>query len=330
VLIETCVDLAIEADMLIRVNAAFDSIQDSDRNDPETNIALLRLPVYLSIFALAHLFQLVMAIDAVRARNTLQFIFLTIFNAFFLVYSVVQIYEIEETLPQDAKGVSHVPVKVLTTIIPIVISIAEVAYIALGWKIYTEFGWKVYKQLGADRMIKRIFASYQIFECLLKFNVFFWIGYSIQFIVLVLKNNDWEYYVTCAALPLSLLLLLGGHLAAKHESRLMMSMFMIGCITGCCYFVYKLYRIVVQRNDPGFNKVFKILLSFSILSILLLILTFTWACIVMRNFEAGLKTHLSRRKTTTSGNSRRNGTHKTQPSGRWDTDPNRVSRMTID
>ncbi|KAJ3996997.1 hypothetical protein F5050DRAFT_1711662 [Lentinula boryana] len=97
------------------------------------------MPVYLSIFVLAHLFQFVMAIDAVYARNTLQFIFLTVFNApLFLIYAIIQIGEIREIVVTGNS--SAIPINVLTTIIPIVISIAELAYIGLGWKIYNEFG----------------------------------------------------------------------------------------------------------------------------------------------------------------------------------------------
>lgn len=159
------------------------------------------------------------------------------------MYAIIQIGEIRQALSTASsttgEGISSIPINVLTTIIPIVISVAEIAYIALGWKIYHEFGWKVYKFLGADRRIKKMYASYQIFECLVKFDVFFWVGFSVQFIWLVLQQNDWEYYVTCAALPLSVLLLVEGHLAARHENKWMMVTFMSGCIGAMVYFIYK-------------------------------------------------------------------------------------------
>lgn len=197
-----------------------------------------------------------MAIDAVYARNTLQFMMLTcvafshdktfscltrfhrVFNALFLIYAVVQITEIREIIPSTDSS-SKIPINLLTTVIPIVISVAELAYIGLGWKIYNEFGWKVYKFLGADRRIKKMYAHYQIFECLVKFDVFFWAGFSVQFIWLVLQKNNWEYYVTCAAMPLSLILLVEGHLAARHENKWMMATFMSGCVGAMVYFVYK-------------------------------------------------------------------------------------------
>ncbi|KAK2462067.1 hypothetical protein APHAL10511_006530 [Amanita phalloides] len=230
VLIQTTIDLAIEGELLLRIHQADSSSQASTTT-----------MTYLAIFALAHVFQFAMAVDAVYARNTLQFICLTLFNALLLAYAIIQIGEVKGLVKTitGTKGFEKVPISVLTTTIPIVIAVAEVAYIALGWKIYHEFGWKVYKFLGADRQKKRMYANYQVYECLIKFDVFFWAGFSVQFIQFVLLKTDWEYYVTIAALPLSIMLLVEGHLAARHESTMMMVTFMSGCVGAMIYFVYK-------------------------------------------------------------------------------------------
>jgi hypothetical protein len=169
------------------------------------------------------------------------------------VYAIIQIGEIRQALSTatstTGEGIASIPINVLTTIIPIVISVAEIAYIALGWKIYHEFGWKVYKFLGADRRIKKMYASYQIYECLIKFDIFFWVGFSVQFIWLVLQKSDWEYYVTCAALPLSVVVLVEGHLAARHENKWLMATFMSGCIGAMVYFIYKVTLSLFQRLE---------------------------------------------------------------------------------
>lgn len=174
----------------------------------------------------------------------------SLFNALFLLYAIIQIGEIRQALSTATAlhdhGVDSIPINVLTTIIPIVIAVAEIAYVALGWKIYNEFGWKVYKFLGADRRIKKLYANYQIYECLIKFDVFFWVGFSVQFIWLVLQPSDWEYYITCAALPFSVVLLVEGHLAARHENKLMMATFMSGCIGAMVYFIYKVMKPVYR------------------------------------------------------------------------------------
>ncbi|KAH8120555.1 hypothetical protein DFH11DRAFT_1757862 [Phellopilus nigrolimitatus] len=326
VLIETCVDIAIEADLMLRVRQLKDAGDLSSR----------RLPVYLSIFAFAHLFQLGMAIDAVHARNTLQFMFLTfvtsdviIFNALFLIYAVIQIFEIRTSLPTVSPdgGISDIPVNVLTTIIPIVISIAEIAYIALGWKIWREFGWKVYKRLGADRKVKRMYAQYQIFVGVMKFDVFFFIGFSVQLIWLVLQRENWEWYVTCAALPFSFLLLLDGLLAARYENKYMMFTFMLGCAGAMVYFVYKLFRIF--EMEDSIQDVAKTLTVFAIIAIILLVVTVVMAFIVLRNFGGGLKYHMT--KPGQSSSLRRRGTE--LPHRRQQSYPlafNNPNRMSID
>lgn len=317
VLIETTIDLAIEGDLLIRFHEA--------ESDHPLDLAITRkMPVYLSIFALAHVFQLVMAIDAVYARNTLQFICLTMFNALFLVYAIIQIGEIRGTLTASEEGISHIPINVLTAIIPCVISVAEIAYIALGWKIYHEFGWKVYKFLGADRSIKKMYAKYQIFQCLVKFDVFFWIGFSVQFMALVLLDRDWEFYITCAALPLSVVLLIEGHLAARHENKWMMVVFMSGCVGAMVYFIYKLYK-VIKFQDTVFVNISKTLSTFSVIAIALLIITFVFAIIVMSNFGRGLKDAMDKNRKNPSSDQRHmsHNPHQRVPS-------KHLNRMSID
>ena len=180
--------------------------------------------------------------------------FHSIFNALFLLYAIIQITEINAVALAPVSGISHVSIGTLAIIIPIVISVAEVAYIALGWKIYTEFGWKVYKFLGADRRIKTMFAHHQIFLCLVKFDLFFWVGFSVQFIFLVLARHDAEFYLTCAALPLSLVVLVEGHLAARHESKYMMLAFMAGCGGAMVYFVYKVGEERFICRDIGLTS----------------------------------------------------------------------------
>ncbi|KAJ6574894.1 hypothetical protein B0H19DRAFT_618043 [Mycena capillaripes] len=281
VLIETTIDLVIEGELLIQINK---------NAETSGNEAAHEMPVYLSIFALAHVFQFVMAVDAVYARNTLQFIFLGIFNLLFLVYGVVQIYEIREL--DTSSSTTSIPISVLTTIIPIVIGTAQAAYMALAYKIYLEFGWKVYKFLGADRRTRSLYAKYQIYECLVKFDVFFWVGFSVQFIWLVLVDRGWEFYVTCAALPLSLVLLVEGHLAARHENKWMMYTFISGCGGAMLYFLYKVLKF---RDTADYLHVWKTLTVFSVIAILLLTATIVFSIMVLRNFGRGLKDALMRK-----------------------------------
>lgn len=111
VLVETFIDIGIEGTLLWRVNSAID-FEQQEGQDVGTHKN--RIPVYLAIFALAHVFQYLLALDAVYHRNTLQFAFLAVFNALFLVYSVIQIFEIRMLLGGGATGIGSVPIDALT------------------------------------------------------------------------------------------------------------------------------------------------------------------------------------------------------------------------
>lgn len=96
----------------------------------------------------------------------------------------------------------------------------------------------------------------------MRFDLFFWMGFSvqvcfqilfapsrlrliqiIQLIALVLQKGDFEFYITIAALPLSMLLVFEGHLAARHESRWMMGIFSFGLVAAMVYFIYKVCAV---------------------------------------------------------------------------------------
>jgi hypothetical protein len=260
VLVETTIDLVIEGDLLLR----FHEVNKASQTNELAATASRKMPVFLSVFALAHVFQLAMALDAVYARNTLQFFALTVFNALFLFYAVIQSSEVRNaTLALDSQnGFSHLPVNVLTTVLPVVISVAELAYVALAWTIYNEFGWKVYKFLGADRQIKKMFAVYQIFQCLIKFDVFFCAGFCVQITFLVLDSHSLEFYITCASLPVSIILLVEGHLAARYENKWMMTSFLSGCAGAMLYFSYKFVKVIIEKNTPQFTHVWESLTTF--------------------------------------------------------------------
>lgn len=319
VIIQTAVDLAIEGELLVRFHQA--GIGPGD----DTAAATRKMNVYLGIFVLAHVFQMVMALDAVYNRNTLQVFCLTAFNLSFMVYSIIQIGEIREIggALSEQTGISDIPINVLTTIIPCVIAAAELAYIGLGWKIYTEFGWQVYKFLGADRQIKKMYAQFQVFECLVKFDVFFWVAFCVQLIWLVLQKQDWEYYVTVAALPLSIIVLVEGNMAARHENKWMMYTFISGCFGALTYFGYKLVKIISLRGGE-FALTWKSLTIFSVLSIIMLFITIIFAGILMYNFDRGLKTQLAKKsKLKTAGLTRRGTEYMHR--GPMRTHPNRMS-----
>jgi len=295
VLVESAVDIVLEGIIYLKMRDYYEGLSKSSQGSSKDNdLSIKRLPVYLGIFAFAHVYQFVLAMFAVHQRNTMQFLFLGLFNLLLLVYSIIQISEIRDKLNTVVDESSQQIVRILTATIPCVIAFAQVVYGALAWKIYEEFGWKVYKLLGADRLVKKMYAHYLFYECLIKFDGFFWVGFSVQYLALVLNPGDAEYYLTLAMTPGCFLVLLVGHLAARHESRWMMISFFVGCLAALVYFSYKLFRISSQRETDEYKGIFKSHSIFAAISIVFLIITFAWGVLVWSNFGKGLKKQMDK------------------------------------
>ncbi|KAG9103079.1 hypothetical protein FRC06_000279 [Ceratobasidium sp. 370] len=144
------------------------------------------------------------------------------------------------------------------------------------------------------QLVKKMYAHYLFYECLIKFDGFFWVGFSVQYLALVLNPNDAEYYLTIVMTPGCFIVLLVGHLAARHENKWMMISFFAGCLAALIYFSYKLFRIWSQRALPQYSGVFKSHTIFAAISIVFLLITFAWGVLVWNNFGKGLKKQMDK------------------------------------
>ncbi|KAF9148895.1 hypothetical protein BG015_009324 [Linnemannia schmuckeri] len=268
------------------------------------------IPAYLIVFVFAQLFQLVFAWDAVRAQNTIELIGIVLFNLCCFVYSIFEISQIQRSLSEAGKkgffnskpGMSspevamdlNASLRPFLIVMVCVFGITQCLVTWLAYRLFQEFGWKIYKKIGADPNIKKMYRAYQIYLVLIKVDLFFFVGFSIQFIYLTLtrRSNDPEYWLTIIILPVTIPILYIAIYAVRHESRKWMAVFLTTMLAGVVYFIYKIVRMYYGEKVLIYAGVNRFLTLFASLCLVAILLTIVNAAICYLNFGRGLKAHL--------------------------------------
>ncbi|KAJ3184699.1 hypothetical protein HDU87_004103 [Geranomyces variabilis] len=255
------------------------------------------IPVYLIIFIGAQIFLIYLAADAATS---------VIFNAcvcFYSVFQYVQMIGLVTTGDTKISASDESALRQLLLAIPIILGVFSVVFALCAYKIYLEFGWKMYKKIGADPTMRDMYRTYQIFLTFLKLDLFFALGFGVQFLVLVIQPSDPEFGITIAALPVMLAVFALAAYALKREDVWMMRAFCVGLLAAMAYFMFKLVRIYQQAAKYADTKHY--LTFFACLSLAVVFCTLINAIMCYHNFGQGLKQHIliTRQQSKSAGSS---------------------------
>lgn len=168
--------------------------------------------------------------------------------------------------------------------VPCVIALAQVIYVLNAIKLHKIFGWDVYQKLGADRKVKAYFLAYQLLIVLLCYDWFFFGGFTVQLLILYVDTHNWEFWVTVAALPITLFGLLAAGYAVRHELKWLMLLFDLCLAAAMAYFCYKFWRIFGKASASMYQNDRITLAIFASISVVLLIMTFIISVICQSYF----------------------------------------------
>ncbi|KAK5171027.1 uncharacterized protein LTR77_004171 [Saxophila tyrrhenica] len=257
------------------------------------------IPTYLAIFIFGFFYQLVLVWDGLRARNTIQVIGLCLYNLGMMIYAAVEMDQVNEAVSELGPGLIDTStweyLEPCLIAVPCVLALGTVLLSLVAWKLYDEFAWTIYKHISADLRLKRRYLQYQIYIALLKFDFFFFVGFTVQFLVIV-HGETYEFALTIAALVVTVLLLFLATWICRRESYVGQSIIITLYFAGMAYFVFKLVRMYDSTTEGQYVAARHSLTTFAVLTILLLIVTMVSAVLCMMNFNKGLMPHLHKGK----------------------------------
>ncbi|KAI9043067.1 uncharacterized protein KD926_004570 [Aspergillus affinis] len=293
-LIQTIVTLALEC-------YVFANFQLQLRPKADQVTASKTIPCFLALYSFGFIYELVLVYDALRMKNTIQVIGLCMCNVGLLIYGAVQVQQIKEAvgvltdnnaINEDIWGESEP----FLIIIPCVVAMGTLLMTIIAWRLYDEFAWSIYKHISADLQMKRRYLTYQIYIALLKFDFFFFLGFTVQFVVIVTERADIEFGLTLAAVPVTILILVCAAVFVRRESTFGMIVIILLYFAAMAYFLFKLVRMYAPGTYLMYLPARRSLTFFAVITLVLIVMTIVNASMCMHNFHKGLKPHINKKK----------------------------------
>ncbi|KDQ33277.1 hypothetical protein PLEOSDRAFT_1073557 [Pleurotus ostreatus PC15] len=275
------------------------------------------LPCFLALFALAEIFELIMAFDALRLRNIIQLIGILAFHLGMMIFAAVQVEQTRLALvigqdcddnwnsvvsprryiftsdlqrpPQTCDGPGSLwrRVRPFLIVAPCVIGASWAIMLFFVKQLYAEFGWAIFHVVGANPKMKSMYQWYQIMICLLKFDFFCFTGVTMQLLIIVLARDSAEFGVTIAAIPVVLFLLAACGYAVQREIKWLMSLSLVIMLAAMSYF-YKLVRFFQPSSRDQYATTRVSLTIFTIVAFLILFASFVVGLRCFSDFDQGL------------------------------------------
>lgn len=128
------------------------------------------IPTYVTLFIFGFVYELILVYDSLRLKNTIQVIGLCLYNFGLLIYSSVQVKQINQAVfGLFSSSPSYLPegqllwpvIRPFLIAVPVLIGLGTAIMTFIAWRLYDEFAWTIYKHISADLRMKRRFLAFQ-------------------------------------------------------------------------------------------------------------------------------------------------------------------------
>lgn len=288
----------LSAVLILVFEAYMYAVLTSHREKLHSQQHFVEIAIYFSLFIFAAVYQVMLTVVGIRTKNMLLLTMLCGFYACMLVYTGIQYHEVGSQVSMvlypayraatKATNIATIAVITITLFVQIF-----VIFVLLRGSVQ----WYQFKRIGADPHIRNMYTNYQVHRCLLIFDFFFFLGFTVQFIVImVARKSSVEFILTACMLPLTIVLLVVSDFAASRENKPVTVATILLFLGGCAYMLFKMIRLYTKYTSAydvaikpgGYFPGRKSLIVFGSVALALLLSTVLCQIVLLFNYGGGL------------------------------------------
>ncbi|KAF7591071.1 hypothetical protein BBP40_002033, partial [Aspergillus hancockii] len=225
------------------------------------------VPIGMGIVVFACVYEAMLSLDAIHHKNNISLVAICVTNTCIVVYSALQYTKMRGATHslQYAHDIYNHPLADPSTdiwkwmrpaelAVPIILGLGSLTIIPAAYRLHKEYAWAIYKCIHGSADMRWRYLAYEIYLVLIRFDVFFLIGFIVQYNLVDVHYEEPEYSLTMAIIPAAILVMIFGIYCVKSELKLGMT-FVIFCFFALI--AYLLSRIVIlcgktnRANTPG-------------------------------------------------------------------------------
>ncbi|EED13026.1 conserved hypothetical protein [Talaromyces stipitatus ATCC 10500] len=265
------------------------------------------IPINLSLIMFAVFYESLLSLKLVHDKSNILLLAICISKACVFAYSVMQYLSMEQNTHsiqtnQDMFGEPLVDlsrdlwkeIKPAEMLVPIVIGIATVIVCPVAYRLHKEYSWAIYQCVQGDPKIRFRYRGYEIYLVLIIFNVYFFIGFIVQYNLVDVHFIEPEFSLTMALIPAAVMLMVLSAYFVRYENKIG-TIIVITCYLGLI--AYIISRIILLCNPTGRGNTpgKDMMLLFAFLALIFTFLAMVCAIYCIVNFEHGLQTVFNRK-----------------------------------
>ncbi|KAJ5557832.1 hypothetical protein N7513_003418 [Penicillium frequentans] len=189
------------------------------------------IPINLGILVFACLYEFILALDAMHHKNNILLFGICISNTCAFVYSVMQYQVMEEntmrlfdqrygypTLVDTTRSVWPL-IKPAEILVAIFTGLGSLLLWPIVYFLHKEYSWAIYKVVHGNPKLRMLYLVYEVFLVLIKLNLYFLIGFIVQYVLIYVHVYGLEYILTMLLIPTAFFSMLIGVYFIQHELK---------------------------------------------------------------------------------------------------------------